>query len=142
MAGLKAATVAPTWPTINGAWIPENIHSFGGREFAGLSFLTDHPLVVQFIHRNLAYLIAILVFIWCRKASKIPGIGLFIKTRWLPLLIVLTQVILGVLTVLNAVNKNSFLWLGIAHQFVAMILLLSLVWTLFIVRNKIVPALG
>src|SRR6476660_1369115 len=25
MAGLKAATVAPTWPTINGVWWPENV---------------------------------------------------------------------------------------------------------------------
>src|SRR6185295_17048579 len=41
MAGLKAAIVAPTWPFINGSWWPRNIHSFGGREFPGLSFLTD-----------------------------------------------------------------------------------------------------
>ena len=34
MAGLKAATMAPTWPDMNGVWIPSNIHSIGGREFA------------------------------------------------------------------------------------------------------------
>ncbi|MBK5273265.1 MAG: COX15/CtaA family protein, partial [Bacteroidia bacterium] len=61
MSGLKAAATAPTWPTINGVWIPEKIHSFGNHEFTGLSFLTDHPLVIHFIHRNLAYLITILI---------------------------------------------------------------------------------
>jgi cytochrome c oxidase assembly protein subunit 15 len=136
MAGLKAAAAAPTWPDMNGSWFPSTIHSFGGRQFKGLSYFTDHPLVIHFIHRNLAYIISILVFIWWWKAYKIKGTKLFQKTKWLPLLIVLLQVLLGILTVLNAGNKYSFLWLAIAHQFVAMILLLSLVWILYIVRNK------
>jgi cytochrome c oxidase assembly protein subunit 15 len=136
MAGLKAATAAPTWPDMNGSWLPAHIHSFGGHEFPGLSFLTDNPLVVHFVHRNLAYLISILVFVWGFKANTVQGTTIFKKTRWVPLLIVLTQVILGILTVLNAANKDSFLWLAIAHQFVAMILLLSLVWVIYIVRCR------
>jgi heme a synthase len=140
MAGLKAATTAPTWPTINGIWVPENIHSFGGHHFTGLSFLTDHPLVIHFIHRNLAYLISILIFIWCWKAYKVQGTRVFKKTRWLPLFMVLLQLFLGVLTVLNALNQHSFLWLAVAHQFVAMIMLLSLIWIFYIVRNKSVSA--
>jgi cytochrome c oxidase assembly protein subunit 15 len=52
MAGLKAATAAPTWPTINGVWWPDNISSFGGQQFPGVSFLVDNPLVIHFIHRN------------------------------------------------------------------------------------------
>lgn len=136
MAGLKAAPAASTWPTINGVWFPENIHSFGGREFAGLSFLTDHPLVVHFIHRNLAYIITVLVFVWWLKANKIQGTSLFRKTKALPLLLVLIQVLLGVFTVLHAATPHSFLWLAVAHQFAAMLLLASLVWMLFIIRGK------
>lgn len=138
MAGLKAAPNAPTWPDMNGGWLPSDIHSFGGREFSGLSFLTDHPLVLHFIHRNLAYIISFLIFIWWLRANKIQGTRLFQKTRMLPLLIVLLQVILGVLTVVNAVYQKTFLWLGVAHQFTAMLLLLSLVWILYIVRTKTV----
>src|SRR5882724_6824680 len=67
IAGLKAAAAAPTWPTINGVWIPA-VHSYGGHAFPGLSFLTDNPLVLHFIHRNLAYLITILIGIWWWKA--------------------------------------------------------------------------
>ena len=92
MAGLKAAPDAPTWPTMNGVWFPGNIHSFGNREFPGLSFLTDHPLVIHFIHRNLAYIISILVFIWLWKVNKIKGTTYFKKTKVLPLLLVLFQV--------------------------------------------------
>jgi len=44
--------------------------------------------------------------------------------------------LLGILTVLNATNPHSLLWLGVAHQFFAMILLLSLVWMLYIIRSR------
>jgi len=48
MAGLKAAAYAPTWPTMNGMWIPE-----------GMSNIFNDPITVQFIHRLLAYLVPI-----------------------------------------------------------------------------------
>ena len=133
---MKAAAVAPTWPTINGSWWPSNIHSVGNREYAGLSFLTDNPLIIHFIHRNLAYVISVLVIVWWWRANKVQGTRLFQKTKTLPLVIVLLQVLLGVLTVLNALNTKTFLWLGVAHQFVAMLLLLSLVWVVYIIRSN------
>ena len=136
MAGLKAAPAAPTWPTMNGVWFPENIHSFGDRNFPGLSFLTDNPLVVHFIHRNLAYIISLLVFVWWWKANRTKGTIYFQKTKALPLLIILLQVLLGILTVLNAATPPSFLWLAVTHQFAAMLLLLSLLWMIYIVRSK------
>lgn len=136
MAGLKIASAAPTWPSMNGSWLPQNIHLYGDRNFSGLSYLFDHPLVIHFIHRNLAYVIAALIIVWTWKASRLPqSTGLFQKTRWWPFCLVVLQVILGILTVLNALNKDTFLWLGVAHQFIAMILLLSLVWMLYVVRG-------
>ena len=135
MAGLKAAMAAPTWPKINDAWIPKNIYSFGGRHFSGLSFLTDHPLVIHFIHRTLAYIITVLILFWWWKARKKNAPQLFTITRAIPVLIVCLQLILGILTVLNPGHPSAFLWLAAAHQLVAMLLLLSLVWILFIVRK-------
>jgi len=135
MAGLKAATAAPTWPGMNGVWWPQNVHSYGDHYFRGLSFLFDHPLVLHFIHRNLAYIITLLVIVWTWKAYRIPGTKLFGKTRWMPLTIVLLQLVLGILTVLNSVNPDKFLWLAVAHQFIAMLLLLSLFFMLYINRS-------
>jgi cytochrome c oxidase assembly protein subunit 15 len=134
MAGLKAAAAAPTWPAINSAWWPENIHSHGDHYFRGLTFLFDHPLVIHFIHRNLAYLITALLIVWTWKAFRLQGTQLFQKTKWLPLFLVLLQVVLGILTVLNVVDADKFLWLAVAHQFIAMLLLLSLFWMLYIIR--------
>jgi cytochrome c oxidase assembly protein subunit 15 len=134
MAGLKAAAAAPTWPAINSVWWPQNIHSYGDHYFRGITFLFDHPLVIHFIHRNLAYLIIALIIVWTWKAFRSQGSQLFQKTRGLPLFLILLQVVLGILTVLNVVNSGKFLWLAVAHQFAAMTLLLSLVWMLYIIR--------
>ena len=125
MAGLKAAATAPTWPDINGTWLPQQVHSWGNHEFKRVSFLWDNPLVIQFIHRNLAYIITLLVFAWWWRSRKTLGTVLFQKTRGLPLFMVSLQLLLGVFTVLDVFHPNSFLWLAVAHQFVALLLLLS-----------------
>ncbi len=135
MAGLKAATAAPTWPAINSVWWPQNVHSYGDRYFRGFSFLFDHPLVIHFIHRNLASVVTVLVIAWTWKAYRIPGTILFRKTRWIPVTIVVLQVVLGILTVLNSVNPDEFLWLAAAHQFGAMLLLLALFFMLYLNRS-------
>jgi cytochrome c oxidase assembly protein subunit 15 len=136
MAGLKAGPAAATWPSINGAWLPEHVHSHIGRNYPGLSFLFDNPLVVHFIHRSLAYIITILIIMWWWKANKSTGTKLFTKTKGLPLLIVLVQVVLGILSVLNSTVPGRFIWLAEIHQLTAMLLLLSLVWILYLVRSK------
>jgi hypothetical protein len=41
-----------------------------------------------------------------------------------------------VFTVLHAATPHSFLWLAVAHQFVAMLFLASLVWMFFIIRVR------
>jgi cytochrome c oxidase assembly protein subunit 15 len=136
MSGLKAASAAATWPSINGQFLPDNIYSIGNHKFPGLSFLTDNPLMLHFIHRNMAYAIVILIFIWWWKAREVQGLAFFNKTKLIPLFLVLLQILLGILTVLNVARPRTFLWIAEAHQLTAMFLLLSLVWMIFIVRNK------
>ena len=121
MAGLKAANFATTWPMINGEWIPSSISN------DSLSTITQDPLAVHFIHRSLAYIITVLMFIWYTHAKKITGSSFFNRLKWLPLFVVIMQVVLGILTVLWANDKNALLWLGALHQFTAM--LLVLIWT-------------
>jgi cytochrome c oxidase assembly protein subunit 15 len=132
MAGLRAGPSAPTWPDINGSFFPH-----GGSPSSGILVIFDNPIVVQFIHRSLAYLILILIIAWFIKTRKIESSFLFKRFNWLPLLLVLLQVLLGILTVLNSPNQKVLTWLGVSHQFVAMILLLSLLFEFYLVhRNK------
>jgi cytochrome c oxidase assembly protein subunit 15 len=127
MAGLKAGTAAPTWPTINGQWIPDNIALAGNA-------ITNNPITVQFIHRGLAYVIAFMIFLWWSKALKTQAGPLFRNTRIWPPVLVMAQVVLGIFTVVHSPDNHALLWLGVAHQFVAMLLLLSMVWMLRIMR--------
>ena len=130
MAGLKAATYAPTWPDINGNFLPR-----GGSPSSGILKLFDNPIVVHFIHRNLAYLITILIFTWFVRSKKINS-PLFKKTTWLPLALVVLQLILGIFTVINSPDPKALRWLGVTHQFIAMCLLLSLIFEFYLLQHK------
>jgi len=131
MAGLKAAVYAPTWPDINGSFLPH-----GGTPSNGILKLFDNPIMVHFIHRNLAYLITFLIIVWYYNSRKIESSSLFTKTNWLPLVIVLLQLLLGILVVLNSPNGSALLWFGVTHQFVAMVLLLALVFEFYLLSKK------
>jgi cytochrome c oxidase assembly protein subunit 15 len=136
MAGLRAGPTAPTWPKINSVWWPTNLHSHGERYFPGITYLFDHPLVIHFIHRGLAYILTLLIALWCWRAFRVKGTPLFEKTRTWPLVIVLLQLVLGILATLTSPTPGDFLWVAVAHQFVAMFLLLSLVWMVYIIRGR------
>lgn len=133
MAGLKAAIFVHTWPDINGSFLPH-----GGSPSSGILQFFDNPVMVQFIHRSLAYIITILVFIWWFRSEKIQPGSLFSKTNWLPPAIVLIQVTLGILTVLYSPDPKALVWLGVSHQFVAMILLLSLVFEFYLLKKRLI----
>ena len=136
MAGHKAATAAPTWPDINGTFIPSKMFSPDG-----VLSLIENKITIHFFHRSLAYLLLILIVIWTWKASKTNSHKLFSKTKWLPLLFVITQVVLGILSVLTSVqivpnHWGVFEWLAQIHQLIAMFLLLSLVWMAYLLKSK------
>jgi cytochrome c oxidase assembly protein subunit 15 len=141
MAGLKAAIIAPTWPDINGSYSPAGFFRFQDRAFGFFSALINNPLVVQFIHRNLAYVIFILVVAWTIKAVRVNTGPVFSKAKWLPLIIVSLQLVLGIASILTSPDKvpqrwGVFEWNALTHQFVAMLLLLSLVFGLFLLSSN------
>ena len=131
MAGLKAAPYAPTWPGINGSFLPH-----GGSPSSGLLQFFDNPIMVHFIHRTLGYLIFLLTILWYFRSKKFEINWLFARTNWIPLAMVTLQLVLGIFTVLYSPYRNALIWLGVTHQFVAMTLLLSLVYEFFILRGN------
>ena len=131
MAGLHAATAAPTWPKINGEWIPASVNELS----PGWKNFIDNKIAVQFIHRGIAYTLLVLVFIWWYKARKIHGSFLFTKTKFLPAMFISIQIILGILTVILSPYGNNIVWFGVAHQLVAILFLVTMVFMLYIVRS-------
>jgi cytochrome c oxidase assembly protein subunit 15 len=136
MAGNKAAAVAPTWPTINGDWVPDAL--FSRRPL--LQDLIGNTITVHFIHRCTAYLLLILVGIWTLKACRLPRVPeSFLTLRWLPLLLIGLQILLGITTLLASpyIIPNrwvAFDWLAQLHQITGLLFLLTIVGMLYLVR--------
>jgi len=136
MAGNKAATAAPTWPTINGDWAPVSL--FTQRPL--LQDLVGNTITVHFIHRGIAYLLLILVAIWTFIAVRLSGApDYFRRLRWLPLFLIVVQIILGISSLLTSpgIVPNrwvAFDWLAQLHQITGLVFLLTIVGMLYLVR--------
>ncbi|RYY67953.1 MAG: heme A synthase [Chitinophagaceae bacterium] len=121
MAGLKAAATAPTWPDINGQYFPKAMLDDGSLA----NNLLNNPIMVHFMHRGIAYLLLIVVIAYFMKARKFFHHSLFARLNTIFLLLFIVQVALGIFTVLNATNKQALVWLGVSHQFIAMMIVLN-----------------
>jgi cytochrome c oxidase assembly protein subunit 15 len=115
MAGLKAALVAPTWPTINGQWVPPAIFGSG-------AWWWNDPLAIHFVHRTLAYVLIAAIGWWWWTARRALGVS-----AHLVLAAVIAQTALGIVTVLRSVHPGELVWFGVAHQLVGLALMVSLV---------------
>ena len=132
MAGHKAASAAATWPTINGHWLTPPGLWVSDHDF--FNFI-DNKIMVHYVHRALAYLLLLLVLFFTLQCKGQYGA---LRRYWfIPLLIVCLQAILGIATVLSSTNIvpnhwASFEWMAQLHQLVGMLLLLSMVHSLYL----------
>jgi len=127
VSGMDAGKVYNTWPLMGSSYFPDDIN------FIELTNITlfDDPSIVQFIHRNLAYLI-VLIYIYLlivvfkdenrilRKPILIIGVSL------------LLQVILGILTILSGVK----IIYASLHQINSVLIILSTLYFLYISKYK------
>ena len=123
VSGMDAGTVYNTWPLMGSSYFPDDSEFI---EFLDITFF-DNPSLVQFMHRNLAYLIVI-VYIYLsffvfkgknikfRKPIIIIGISLFL------------QVVLGVLTILSGVK----IVYASLHQINSILIILSTLYFIYI----------
>jgi cytochrome c oxidase assembly protein subunit 15 len=131
MAGLKAAASAPTWPSINGSFMPPAMNDL--QPWA--ENLVNNPIMIHFMHRGLAYLLLAFVVLFFVESRKIVHHPLFTRFANILSVLFLSQVVLGIFTVLNATDKKALVWLGVSHQFIAMIIVVFITALLFLVRK-------
>ena len=124
VSGMKAAIYYPTWPQMNGEWIPsvllqsehwtwDNLKAYDTHRFA--------PALIQFTHRSIAYILWIAAVYFLIKYHK--RVPLEVHLFLLFLLMVLTiQLILGIYTVLNSRGYIP-VTLGVFHQMGAVVTL-------------------
>lgn len=124
VAGLDAGWIHNHWPLMNeGKWIHETV--FIEQNPTYLNFL-EGKSGVQFVHRTLAYIVAILILAIWYKANRLTLTSFQKKGINALLIMVGIQFLLGVLTLVLAVP----VWLGVLHQVGAFILLSAMTFTL------------
>ncbi|MDC2970867.1 COX15/CtaA family protein [Candidatus Pelagibacter sp.] len=127
VSGMDAGKIYNTWPLMGSSYFPDDSMI---TDFFNLTVFSDQSLV-QFIHRNLAYLIVILYFYILYLVLKNGNISLKI-----PIFIIgislLFQIFLGVLTILSGVKM---LYASL-HQINSILVILSTLYFLYIVKYK------
>ena len=96
VSGLDAGKIYQTWPLMNGSYFPNDINFKDYREF--LNF--NDRSVVQFIHRNVAYLIFFLLIYIGFDIKKSNKKNLY-KPYFYLLVFIFIQIILGVLALIT-----------------------------------------
>lgn len=127
MSGMKAALNYPEWPLIGGQWIPSiildpkhwNIDNFLLYDKSG--FMTA---LVQFMHRNLAYLLFIVVSVFAVRWYLVNN-GIWQWLSYILLGIIVVQISLGILTLIHSVGYIPVVY-GSLHQGVGILFIATL----------------
>ncbi len=116
VSGLDAGKIYQTWPLMNNSYFPDDIQINNSNNLINFS---NHSLV-QFYHRNLAYIIIVYIlflsfYIYRLKLEKLY------KPLKLFLFFLLLQVSLGILTLVSGLN----MYLASGHQIISVLLIFS-----------------
>ena len=136
MSGAKAALPYPTWPDMNGkfvpniltdasAWTVENLVNYESNLF--------QPALFQFMHRMTAYSLAVMVLYFVYRCWKGVHYRDLSRANTLLISLLITQVVLGILTVTNSIGQVPVGW-GVAHQFTAIALVATVVYINYLFR--------
>ncbi len=127
VSGMDAGKIYNTWPLMGSSYFPDD--SVISDLFNRTVF--DDQSLVQFIHRNLAYLIVIIYFYMLYFVLKNENINLRIPIFIIGISLLL-QIILGVLTILSGVKMIY----ASLHQINSILIILSTLYFLYIVKYK------
>ena len=126
VSGLDAGQIYQTWPLMGSTYLPNDVIF---KNIKNLIDFNNHSLV-QFYHRNLAYLIIIYVFflsfyIYWNK------IKILIKPLNLMIVFLLLQIVLGILTLTSDLN----IYLASMHQISSVLLVFTAI-NLYYIQAK------
>jgi len=124
---MDAGAIYNTWPLMGSSYFPDDSQLI---QFLNIN-LFDNPSLVQFIHRNLAYLILVIyiyIFFFVIKDRN--------ETFRIPVLIIgvslILQVVLGIFTILSGVK----IIYASLHQINSIIVILSTLYFLYITKYR------
>ena len=123
MSGMDAGTIYNSWPLMGSSYFPDDnkfINIFSLKVF-------NDPSLVQFFHRNLAYLILIYYLILVYKIYKNNLVRYFLLIKIIGFVLFI-QIILGILTLLYSAQ----IYLASMHQITSIFLVSSCLYFLYL----------
>lgn len=136
MSGAKTAIVYPEWPLMKGQFIPEVIKDakmWTVENMVNYEATFFQPALIQFLHRMTAYALVIIALAYLYQAFTKVRAPMLVKTNVLLIILLITQIILGVATVMSSVGQVP-VGLGVAHQFGAIALVGVVVYLNYLFR--------
>jgi len=127
VSGMDAGQIYNSWPLMGTNYFPDDNQYLKLFELAAFS----DPSLVQFMHRNLAYIILIFYLFILYKIYSNKLINLYFSVNLLGLLLIL-QIILGILTLLYGAQ----IYLASMHQLSSIFLVSSSVYFLYLNSNQ------
>ncbi len=124
VAGLDAGLVYNQFPLMGEGFVPNEIKI----STLSLSSFSD-PVFVQFAHRMTAYLLSVIIVIFCIKGWKIGNKKFSLVLGYIFVALVI-QVLLGIVTLVY----NVPIELALLHQLGAVLLLSCLIWAYFLLK--------
>ncbi len=125
-AGLDAGLIYNSFPLMGTNFIASEIDL----KFISLASFSD-PVFIQFLHRMVAYLLAIVVVITIFQIFKTKSSNLY-PIAYCMMVALLLQILLGILTLLYVVPTS----IALLHQMGAIMLLSSLIWCYTVISKK------
>ena len=120
VAGLKAGLAYNTWPLMDGQFIPDGL----GIMSPWFENLFENAMTVQFNHRMMAYVIALLVVVHGLSVIGTSANWRIVRSFMVLAIAVLAQIALGIMTLLAHVPLN----LALVHQAMAVIVFALALW--------------
>ena len=127
VSGMDAGKVYNTWPLMGSSYFPDDSRII---EFLNINMF-DNPSIVQFIHRNLAYLIIFVYLYIVYAVLKNGNIRLRLPVYFIGFSL-LAQIVLGIITILSGVK----MFFASLHQINSILIILSTLYFLYIIKYK------
>lgn len=137
MSGMKAALFYPSWPEMNNAYLPPvllDATEWNVENFVDYDKGPFMAALIQFLHRNTAYLLTIIVLWYAFQAFRLEKTPIFRTSIYLLVSMLIIQILLGISTLINSVGNVPVDW-GVLHQAGALLLLTIVLF----VRYQMVP---
>ena len=138
VSGMRAALYYPSWPDLNGQYIPDILLDSESWQLSNLvNYDKDAfmPALIHVLHRNWGYFVYAFGMYIVFQVYRYPLRKIFYVFNTILLISLNLQVLLGILTLVN--SKSTIpLFFGIMHQAIAIFILCSSLFMLYMYKDR------